>query len=1205
MSAPSLLKNQLHNLIQNDPAIFRWITEKPVDGLWFFEANRSDHFWVSQSFWQALQFNLSESEYDGTFINDKLNVNAIESLQVFIKSLNNNRPKNSSTKLSVQDAKGNHKDLAIEAYPIQDKENNLSYLLRFNKLKNGFKQERIELNALIDLYEETNEVAQVGGWEVHLLNYKIHWTKVTQNIHEVNSDYVPEFEEAIKFYKEGWSRDLVVKSFNECIEKGTSFDLECKLITAKGREVWVRSFGKPEFKNGKCIRVYGAFQNIDKKKKREIEYKKTRVQFQNIFENSTIGILLTDKNNKVVDINPASIKIFGFENLSKEEVLQLTFKDVIHPDSLANATKFRNKLIAGKLSSYKLEIKCNHSSGKIIWCNLNSSIIPGANHQEDLIVTQIEEITEQKELQRIAKENADKFIKAFDNSPNGMGVIGLDRKWVLFNNQLAEMIGYSKEEFTKLRFRDIIHPEDLTNDRDLINKLVEGEIEKYSIVKRYIHKNGNIVHGHFHVAGIYDEAGTVTSLIGEVVDITESILNQQALELSLNEFKALLDATTQISIIETDLDLTIKKFNKGAENLLGYSSNEVVDISNAAIFHVEEEITEHISVLSEKYGEPIAKEAAFTHEIAHGVMDPKEWTYVRKDGSTFPVQLVVTPILDNNGITTGYLGVGTDISELKAMEESLISAKEKAEMASKSKSDFLANMSHEIRTPLNGIIGFTDLLMKTSLTDSQLNYMKTVHISAISLLDLINDVLDFSKIEADKLELNIEKTDLVQLCGEAIDLIKHQAHDKELEVLLNISPKIKRFLYADTVRLKQIIINLLGNAVKFTNKGEVELKVEGSTKDIDAGKMIYQFSIRDTGVGIAPENMDKIFHAFDQEDASTTRKFGGTGLGLTISNRLLDLMGSKLHVKSIPDIGSVFYFDVAFKTEIEQLPNETTGTRSVKEVLVIDDNTNNRTIIKEMLAVEKINSTLLSNGIEAINTLQKGNKFDLAIIDYHMPYLNGLDLIKHIRTVLNISEIELPIILLHSSGDDNKVRQECAEYKVQFNVVKPIQMNALFNLISKIQSQEILHSVDSSGQGEVNISAYNFKIMVAEDNVINKHLTRTILKKLLPKAELIEVDNGEEAIAAFKKNEIDLILMDIQMPVLSGYEASAEIRKIENTESRVPIIALTARTVSGERQRCLENGMDDYVSKPVVLETIKEIIVDYLIETEKHSTNIN
>ncbi len=1196
MSKNYSLKDQLNQLLQYTPSVLSWITEKQLAGLWFFWADEKSRFWVSQSFWQALHFDYSEADYEAAFINKHLNANTTETLEAFLNSLKKGDLGDSEWQLTVQDASKNQQSLAVEAFPIEDSQQGLFYLLRFIKLEKDNELEQHDLNALLDIYEQTNEIAQIGGWEVDTLKKEVLWTKVTKEIHEVDSDYIPQFDEAIQFFKEGWSRDLIIESFNDCVTNGTPYDIECKIITAKGRDIWVRAFGKPEFKLGKCIRVYGAFQDIDEKKKRSIEHKKTRERFKMIFERSPLGIILVTKENKLIDINPAGINIFGLDHLPKEDVMKLTFKDVIHPDHLQKAVDYRKKLIEGEISSYKLEVKCFHNTGNLIWCTINTTILPGTKDGEELIITQLEEITEQKELERLAKENADKFIQAFDHSPNGMGVIGLDRTWIMFNNNLANMIGYSKEEFASLRFKDITYPEDYKNDSHLLNQLIKGEIDNYSIEKRYIHKDGHIVYCHFHVAGMYDEDGNVTSLIGQVVDMTETILGRKALQRSLSDLQGLLDATTQISIIETDLDLTIRKFNKGAENLLGYRAEEVIGTSRAAIFHLEDEITNQVAALSKKYGQPIPREAVFSYEVGQGKITPKEWTYVRKDGSTFPVQLVVTPVLDNEGNITGYLGVGTDISKLKAMEESLITAKEKAETASRSKSEFLANMSHEIRTPLNGIIGFTDLLMKTALTESQQNYMKTVHTSAISLLDLINDVLDFSKIEAEKLELNIERTDLVELCGEAIDLIKFQAHDKDLEVLLNISPKIKRFLYADTVRLKQILINLLGNAVKFTHQGEIELKVNGRS-DAQGQEMVYSFSIRDTGIGIAPENIHKIFHAFDQEDASTTRKFGGSGLGLTISNRLLGIMGSKLQVKSTPDVGSVFYFDVAFKTELEQHPKHVDVTRSVGKVLVVDDNANNRTILNEMLAVEQINTTLLSNGIEAINTLQKGEAFDLAIIDYHMPYLNGLDLIKHIRTVLKISKEELPIILLHSSGEDQKVRQECAEYQVQFNVVKPIQINALFKLISQIQCPDSEKSI-ATEPNEQNISDYNFRIMVAEDNVINKHLTRTILKKLLPKIELIEVDNGEEAVEAYKNREIDLILMDIQMPLLSGYEASKKIRKLESNGSRIPIIALTARTVSGERQRCLDHGMDDYVTKPVVLDTIKKVIIDNLIKTD-------
>jgi hypothetical protein len=527
------------------------------------------------------------------------------------------------------------------------------------------------------------------------------------------------------------------------------------------------------------------------------------------------------------------------------------------------------------------------------------------------------------------------------------------------------------------------------------------------------------------------------------------------------------------------------------------------------------------------------------------------------------------------------------------MEKSLREEKIKAEAANKSKSEFLANMSHEIRTPLNGVIGFTDLLMKTDLSETQMNYMKTVFNSANSLLDLINDILDFSKIEAGKLELHEEKTDIFELCSQALDIIKQQAHARGVELLINIPHNVKRFVYADTVRLRQIVTNLLANAVKFTQKGEIELKVMARDSE-NPDTLIYDFAIRDTGIGIAPENLEKIFRAFDQEDASTTRKYGGTGLGLTISNRLLGLMKSKLEVKSELNVGSTFHFQLELKAANGESVYANSA-KKIKNVLIVDDNESNRLILEGMFAVNKIESTLVSNGIKAIELLERHNSFDLAIIDYHMPYMNGLDLIRHLREELHYTADILPIILLHSSGEDEIVNKGCKDLNVQANVVKPIQLSRLYGIISTIRDPNPRKDIDRSEADPTDLSSFSFKIMVAEDNPINQYLIRTILRKLLPNSILIEVNNGQEAIEAYKANQVDLILMDIEMPILSGFEASQTIRKLENSLIRVPIIALTARTVKGERERCLSYGMDDYMTKPIVLETISNLIKAYLV----------
>ncbi|WP_419213461.1 PAS domain S-box protein [Maribacter sp. X9] len=1208
----SKLKDSLNNVLINTPAIFDWVTEKTIDGLWFYEKNHPDKIWINSSFWQGLNFNLKESDYALQTLYNIYKIASQNTLNELLVDLTTNERKSTRHFISFTNKEKETLSYEVDAYEPEDQAECSYCLLRFkkNRVTSSHKgktasEERIKtLENLIGIYEETNEIARIGGWEVDLIKNDIIWTKLTCDIHEVSEDYKPSLAEGINFYKEGWSRDLITKAIADAIEKGKPFDTELKIITAKNNELWVRAFGTPVFENGQCTRIYGAFQDIDEKKKNSIELQLTKSRFEKIFNSSPLGIVLINTKNELLSFNPASLDIFGLWDSKEEDVLKLSFKNVILPEKKEEAIDLHDKLIKGEINSYQIDAKCIHSSGKIIWCSLNSSIVRGIEHTEDFIITQIEDISEQKKLQQLAAENADKLTTTFDNSPNGMGVINLDGEWVMVNRNLLKMLGYSKQEFLKLNIKDIIHPEDHKNKTLFTNRFINKKIDYYSSEKRFLKKDGATVHCYLHVAAIHNTDRNDTTLICQIVDMSEQIKAKNDLKHSLDDLQGLLDATTQVLIIETDLNHVIKKFNKGAENLLGYDANEIIGKKSPSFFHIKEEVDTYAKELSAKYGTKIKSEEVFTHNVQQGEIEAKEWTYLRKDGSTFPVQLVITAILDQNKNIKGYLGVATDITYLKNMEQSLVASKEKAEAASKTKSEFLANMSHEIRTPLNAVIGFTDLLMKTDLSDSQQSYMDTVNSSAISLLDLINDVLDFSKIEAGKLELYEEKVDLIKLCGQTIDLIKQQAHSKNLEVLLNVSPEINRFIHADTVRLRQVLINLLSNAVKFTDKGEIELKVAVRKPHRKSEKMCYIFSIRDTGIGIAKENIDKIFFAFDQEDGSTTRKYGGSGLGLTISNSLLNLMGSNLMVKSKSGSGSVFYFEVFFKTHIEEFQDEIYSGH-VKRVLIVDDNENNRTTLKKMLDIDKINSKLLANGVDAIDILQEGETFDLAIIDYHMPYMNGLDVIKHIRQELKINREQLPILLLHSSGEDEKILKKCKELDIQFNMVKPIKLNALFDLIAKVKRPGSSIYEKAAQVETLDVSLYNYKIMVAEDNPVNKYLVKTIITKLLPKAEILEVDNGQEAVDLYKTTPLDLILMDIQMPVLSGFEASQKIRTLENSEKRVPIIAVTAKTVKGIQENCLEFGMDDYVTKPLVLETLKNVFVKYLTSKDHKSVGIS
>jgi signal transduction histidine kinase/DNA-binding response OmpR family regulator len=527
-----------------------------------------------------------------------------------------------------------------------------------------------------------------------------------------------------------------------------------------------------------------------------------------------------------------------------------------------------------------------------------------------------------------------------------------------------------------------------------------------------------------------------------------------------------------------------------------------------------------------------------------------------------------------------------------------------AKAASQAKSEFLANMSHEIRTPLNGVIGFTELLSNTSLKPAQKRYVENANNSAHALLGIINDILDLSKIEAGKLELEEIKTDIIELVEQTADIVKYNVSKKDLELLVNIDASVPRFIIADPYRLKQVLTNLLGNAVKFTENGEIEIKLEFKPDKAGKSRGTFSFSVRDTGIGISPEQQKKLFQAFSQADSSTTRRFGGTGLGLVITKSLLEKMDSRLHLESVAGKGSMFYFSIERECE-EGEKFQKLLLSNINNVLIVDDNENNRQILKQTLEQWNIDSHCAANGLDALAMIGRGDLYDLIIVDYNMPYLDGIETIRMIRDKIQLDSVKQPVIMLHSSSDDSEIQKECTRLGVTHRLVKPVKQKELWHCLNNLHEPYVADekSGETDSQEIIETPADTPLILIAEDVEMNMELARIIVRAILPSSSFVEALNGNEAVEAYKKYRPDIVLMDIQMPEKDGYTASAEIREFEKeTGRRVPIIALTARALKGEKEICLEAGMDDYLAKPIEREKMAAILEKYLKASSKSET---
>ena len=749
------------------------------------------------------------------------------------------------------------------------------------------------------------------------------------------------------------------------------------------------------------------------------------------------------------------------------------------------------------------------------------------------------------------------------NNPLAIVVGGPGGRLELVNPAFEKLFGYTSDEAIGLRVDELLYPSNLSRDEmDERLKKIKKETIHETVKRRK--KSGDLVDVELHAVPLLLESGE-QNVLALYQDISQRVAAEKALRDSEGLFRTLSEAAP-IGIFHTNTQGQCIYVNERWTEMTGQSAKEALGLGWLQAIHPDDR-------------EQVTK--VWTSGISLGMELRDECRFLTPEGHVNWVVWQSRALRAPDGILLGYVAVLEDVTKRRAAEVRLREAKDAAEAASRAKSEFLANMSHEIRTPMNGILGMTDLALDTELDPEQREYLEMVRSSAESLLGIINDILDFSKIEAGRLDLESVSFSLLDCIESALEPLAVRAQQKGLEVTWALQSDIPELLMGDPSRLRQILINLVGNAIKFTKEGEVSVRAQ--RLQTNEGFIPIRFSVSDTGIGIPKEKHEQIFDAFSQADSSTTREFGGTGLGLSISARLIQLMNGEMGLESAPGKGTTFSFTVPFAISTAATPAAPAMAHPElvnKKVLVVDDNETNRNLLMRILPQWGLASFQAENGIEALEmftkSVEENAPFSVVLLDQNMPEMDGYEVSRRIRLS---AKKEQPAIIILSSAPSFADPERLKKLGIERTLVKPLRRATLYEairhglkLLAPLEKAHILHNEPRKTRG--------LRLLLVEDNRVNQKVAMRFLEKMGHQVTL--AINGREALELLQPNSFDLILMDIQMPVMGGVEATQKIREAERkTGVHIPIIAMTAHAMAGDAEKYLSAGIDGYVSKPV------------------------
>ncbi len=911
-------------------------------------------------------------------------------------------------------------------------------------------------------------------------------------------------------------------------------------------------------------------------------------RFRDISLSMADWIWEVDKEGKYIFAAGNSKKILGYEN---EELIGKTPFDFMPEDKLESEKTRFMKIIKKRRPIVDIKHWCLNKNGRKV-CLLTNGLPIFDSKGQHLGYRGVEkDITKNIIMEKQLNQSLKTTEMIIDNLPIGMVIIGKDRSIRQINKVALNILGLkSKKDAIGLSCHQTLCPADKFKCPilDLKQKVDQSE-------KIIIDSNGDRIPIYKTALPLNLEGQDV--IIEAFMDISQIKKAENALKESEEQLLAVMGTIVDPLVVYDDLG-KVTYLNPAFTRIFGWTSDEL--LGRRIDFIPDQEIVPTRNVINR----------VLKGEGLSGF----ETKRITKAGNIIDIRVGAALLLDAKGKPKGIVANLQDISREKGVQEKLSTlnkeleeAVQKADVANRAKSEFLANMSHEIRTPMNGVIGMTSLLLSTPLNSEQKEFTETIKQSGEALLDIINDILDYSKIESGKLDLENIDFDLRVTLDETSDLLAIKAHEKNLEFINMFHHDVPSLLCGDPGRLRQILINLTGNSIKFTKQGEVAIHT--SLENEDDNCVNIRFSIVDTGIGIPKNRMTRLFKSFSQVDSSTTRQYGGTGLGLTISKKLAEKMGGQIGVESEEGKGSTFWFTAVFKKQPKNRVKKVLVPENItnKRILIVDDNTTNRYILREQLKLWNCQYDQAENGQQALEKLAlakaDNNPFDIAILDMQMPKMDGKTLGKKIKNDPNIKNTIL--ILMSSMGQRGDAKQL---KKIGFSayLIKPVKQSQLFNCLSIVAGiqnkiKEKNHETLINRHSLAEDQKQKIRILLAEDNQINQKVALSILKRLGYNADI--ASNGQKAIKALELFDYDLVLMDCQMPVMDGYKATGEIR---NPDSKVLnhstiVIAMTANAMKGDQEKCIASGMDDYLPKPVKPQELADMIDKWLCKIKNNS----